>query len=49
MKISFIIYAATESLLEKLDTCHNNLEESTPAKINKDLASGYSLFTHCST
>ena len=28
IKIPFIIYADTEPLLEKLDTCHSNPEKS---------------------
>ena len=28
MKVPFIIYADVESLLEKMDTCHNNPEKS---------------------
>ena len=35
MKIAFIIYADTESLLEKTDTCHSNPEKSSKIKINK--------------
>ena len=35
MKALFIIYAVVESLLEKMNTCHNNLEKSSTAKINK--------------
>ena len=26
IKVPFVIYADTESLLEKINTCHNNLE-----------------------
>ena len=48
MKIPFIIYADLESLLEKMNTCHNNPEKSSTTKINKHTLSGYSLFTHCS-
>ena len=48
MKRSFIMYANFESLLEKINTCQNNPEESSTTKINKHTASGYSLFTHCS-
>ena len=47
MKVPFIIYADLESLLEKMNTCHNNPEKST-TKINKHTPSGYSLFPHCS-
>ena len=48
MKVPFIIYADFESLLEKMNTCHNNPEKSSTIKINKHTPSGYSLFTHCS-
>ena len=48
MKVSFIIYADLESLLEKINACHNNPEKSATTKINKHTPSGYSLFTHCS-
>ena len=37
-----------ESLLKKIDTCHNNPKKSSTTKINKHIPSGYSLFTHCS-
>ena len=46
MKVPFIIYADLESLLEKMNTCHNNPEKPSTAKINKHTPSGYSLFTH---
>ena len=48
MKVLFIIYADSESLLEKMNICHNNPEKSSTTKINKHTPSGYSLFTHCS-
>ena len=48
MKVSFILYADLEYLLEKMNTCHNNLEKSSTTKINKHTPSDYSLFTHCS-
>ena len=48
MKVPFIIYADIESLLEKMNTCHNNHEKSSTTKINKHTPSGYSLFTQCS-
>ena len=44
----FIIYADLECLLEKIDTCYNNPENSSTIEINKHTPSGYSLFTHCS-
>ena len=40
MEVSFIIYADTESLLEKIITCHNNLKNSSTTKINKHSPSG---------
>ena len=48
MKVSFIIYADLESLVERINTCHNNPEKLLTTKINKHRASCYSLFTHCS-
>ena len=48
MKVPFIIYADLKSLLEKMNTCHNNPEKSSTTKINKHTPSGYTLFTHCS-
>ena len=48
MKVPFIIYTDLDCLLEKRNTCHNNLEKPSITKINKHTPSGYSLFTHCS-
>ena len=48
IKSPFIIYADLECLLEKMDTCYNNPNESSTTEINKHTPSGYSLFTHCS-
>ena len=45
MKAPFIIYADMVSLLEQIDTCHNNLENSPTTK-NNHKASGYLLFIH---
>ena len=45
MRAPFVSYADLESLLEKLNTCHNNPAKSSTTKINKHTASGYSLFT----
>ena len=44
MKVRFIIYADLDSLLQKMNTCHSNLEKSSTTKINKHTPSGYSLF-----
>ena len=48
MKVLFIINANLESLIDKMNTCHNNPEKSSTTKINKHTPSGYSLFTKCS-
>ena len=48
MQVPCTIYADLESLLEKMNTCHNNPEKSSITKVNKNTTSGYSLFTHCS-
>ena len=48
MRVPFIIYADLECLLEKMNSFHNNPEQSSTTKINKYTPSGYSLFTHCS-
>ena len=48
IKSLFIIYADLECLLEKMNTCYNNPEQSSTTEINKHTPSGYSLFTHCS-
>ena len=48
MKLSFVIYADLECLLEKMSTCQNNPNKSSATKINKHTPSGYSIFTHCS-
>ena len=35
MKVPFIIYADLESLLEKINTCHNKPEKLSTTKTNK--------------
>ena len=45
MKILFAIYADTQSLFKRIDTCHNDPKKSSTAKRNKNNASGYSLIT----
>ena len=47
MKLLFIIYADLESLIEKMNTCHNNPEKSSTSKINKHTPSCHWLFTQC--
>ena len=48
LKLPFIIYAYLECLLEKINTCYNNPEESSTTKINKHTPLGYSIVTHWS-
>ena len=48
MKVSFILYANMDPLLEKINACYNNPKNPSASKINQHAASGYSLFTHCS-
>ena len=47
MRAPFVIYADLESLLEKMNTCHDNPKKSTTTEINKHTPSVYSLFTDC--
>ena len=42
-----MIYADLECLLEKMHSCQNGPEKSYTEK-NKNMSSGYSLFTNCS-
>ena len=49
MKVPFIIYADLESLLEKMNTCHNNPKKPSTTKINNHTPSDYSLFKQCSS
>ena len=48
MKVPLIICLDLESLLEKMNICHNNPKKSSTTKINKHTLSGYSLLSHCS-
>ena len=48
IKLPFVVYAYLECLLEKMNTCYNNPEESSTTKIKEHTPSGYSIFTHCS-
>ena len=48
LKISFMIYADLERLLEKMHSCQNNPEKSYTQKKSKHAPPGYSLFTNCS-
>ena len=47
IKVPFIKFYYL-SLLEKMNTCHNNPEKSSTTKINKHTPSGYSWLTQCS-
>ena len=48
LKVSFIIFVVTETLLEKVHTCHGNPEESSITQISKHMTCVNSLFTNCS-
>ena len=48
MKVPLIICLDLESLLEKMNICHDNPKKSSTTKINKHTLSGYSLLSHCS-
>ena len=41
LKFPYIIYADLGSLLEKMNTCHNNPKKSSTTKMNKNTPSGY--------
>ena len=44
LRIPFVTYVDTESLLEKVSTCDNNPQESYTTKIYKHAVCSYSLF-----
>ena len=44
-KVSFVIYADIESLIEKIDGCKNNLENSFTTKVGKHIPSCFSMST----
>ena len=46
IKVTFLIYADLECLLEKTSTCHNNSKKLSTTKVNEYKPSGYSMFTH---
>ena len=48
MKVTFIIYADLEWLLQKMSTSYNYLKKIINNKINKHGPPGYLLFTRCS-
>ena len=40
-KAPFIMYADLECIIEKIDECKNNPENSTTAKVSKHIPSGF--------
>ena len=44
-KTLFLIYAVLENLIEKIDECKINPENSSTAKLGKHTPSGFSMFT----
>ena len=44
-KAPFIIYADLECLIEKIDGCKNNSENSFTTKAGEHISSGFSMFT----
>ena len=48
LKVSFIICADIECLLQKINTCQNNPDKSYTEKKAEHIPSGYSLITCCS-
>ena len=44
-KTPFIIYADLECIIEKIDACKNNLENSSTTKLSKHITSSFSMST----
>ena len=44
-KVPFIIYADLECLIEKIDRCKNNPENSCTTKVGEHVPSGFSMST----
>ena len=44
-KAPFIIYADLECIIEKIDGCKNNPENSSTTKVNEHIPSGFSMST----
>ena len=44
-KAPFIIYADLECIIEKIDGCKNNPENSSATKVSKHIPSGFSMYT----
>ena len=47
-KSPFIIYADLECIIEKIDECKNNHENSSATKVSEHIPSGFSMSTICS-
>ena len=43
-KATFLIYADLECIIEKIDGCKNNPENSSTTKVSKHIPSGFSIF-----
>ena len=46
-KMPYIMYAAVESLIEKINGCANNIENSSTTKLGEHIACGYLKSTMC--
>ena len=44
-KVPFIIYADLECIIEKIDGCKNNPENSSTSKVSEHIPSGFSMST----
>ena len=44
-KAPFIVYADLECIIEKIDGCENNPENSSTTKVSKPIPSGFSMST----
>ena len=44
-KVPFVIYADFECLIEKIDRCKDNLENSSITKVGAHISSGFSMST----
>ena len=46
-KMPYIMYAVVESLIEKINGCANNIENSSTTKMGEHIACGYLKSTMC--
>ena len=44
-KVPFIIYADLECIIDKINGCRNNPENSSTTKVNEHIPSGFSMST----